>query len=138
MQVTSPSRAVRLTPLSAWIIPYDVTTSLTSSMAYSCRALAAVAQVGLPHPLVVLHRGRRPLGDLPPKVEHRDALGDPHDQLHVVLDQDHRLPPLLERQDAVPEVLDLGGVHPRRRPRRAGANGLGGPDAGPAQPPPPA
>ena len=50
------------------------------------------AQVGLDHARVLLHLLRRALGDLLAVVEHRDPVGDPHHDAHVVLDQQHRQP----------------------------------------------
>ena len=38
---------------------------------------------------------RRALGDLLAVVEHGDAVGDAHDDAHVVLDQQHRQPALV-------------------------------------------
>ena len=52
----------------------------------------AGAQVGLDHAVVRLHLGRRALGDLLAAVEHGDAVGDAHHDLHVVLDHQHRQP----------------------------------------------
>src|SRR2546421_1816219 len=47
-------------------------------------------EVGAVHVRVLLDHGRRPLGDLASEVEDHDAVGDLHDQPHVVLDQEHR------------------------------------------------
>jgi hypothetical protein len=66
--------------------------------------------------VVPLHLGGRPLGDLLPVVEHADPVGDPHDDAHVVLDEEHRQ--LLLHAQLGDEVGELGGllrVHAGRR-----------------------
>ena len=47
------------------------------------------AEVGRDHGGIALDLLRRALGDLLAEVEHDDAVRDRHDQLHVVLDQQH-------------------------------------------------
>ena len=47
-------------------------------------------EVGLDDARVVAHLLRRALGDLLAVVEHGDLLGDAHDDLHVVLDEQDR------------------------------------------------
>ena len=60
----------------------------------------------------LLDLGGRALGDLLAVVEHRDALGDAHDDLHVVLDQQDRHRPLLaEPGEEVGERGRLLRVH---------------------------
>src|SRR4030095_8993624 len=54
------------------------------------RWLVAGAEVGLDHLGVSLDLGRRALGDARAVVEHGDPVGDPHDHLHLVLDEEHR------------------------------------------------
>ena len=51
--------------------------------------MAASPEVRLDHALVRLDLRRRALRDLLAVLEHRDALGDAHDDLHVVLDEQH-------------------------------------------------
>src|SRR5438046_4210491 len=48
------------------------------------------AKVGCDHRRVVLHFARRALAQRLAVVHDDDALGDDHDQVHVVLDDDHR------------------------------------------------
>src|SRR3989441_13194555 len=48
-------------------------------------------EVGFNDTLVHLDRARRPLGDLLAVVQHEDGLTEPHDDLHVVLDEQHGL-----------------------------------------------
>ena len=46
-------------------------------------------------------------------IEHENALADPHDDLHVVLDQQHGdLELVLDEADQTRERLFLGGIHP--------------------------
>ena len=53
-----------------------------------------------------------PLGDPDAEVEHQHALGDVHDQAHVVLDEDHGDPELLaDVEDEPGHVLGLLEVH---------------------------
>ncbi len=52
-------------------------------------ALAGRAQVGLDDGWVSLDFGRGAGGDYLAEAEHNDALGDRHDEAHVVLDQQH-------------------------------------------------
>ena len=47
------------------------------------------AEVGRDHGRVALDFLRRALGDLLAEVQHHDAVRDRHDELHVVLDQQH-------------------------------------------------
>ena len=83
-------------------------------------------EVGLDHLRVVLHLGRRPLGDLAPEVEHDDLVGDAHHQLHVVLDEQHGEPvPIAEVADRVAELVDLGVGEPGRRLVEQQQRGLG-------------
>src|SRR5688572_17551767 len=59
-----------------------------------------IAQVGLDHGRVAAHLVRRALGDLLPHVEDGHAIGDVHDDPHVVLDEDDgRAPFLVDVED---------------------------------------
>src|SRR5438093_1353365 len=79
-------------------------------------ALVAGAEVSLDHLGMALDLGRRTFGDAHTVVEHGDAVGDAHHDLHVVLDQEYRQLELApERADQRGEVLGLARVHPRRR-----------------------
>src|SRR6266511_3626268 len=71
--------------------------------------------------------GWRPLRDLLPVVEDRDAVGERHHRRHHVLDHDHRdLPLVADAADQGGELHRLGGVHPgddlveHEHPRRRG------------------
>ena len=73
-----------------------------------------LAEVRLDDPLVVLDLLRRALRDLLAVVEHRDAVGDAHDDLHVVLDEEHGQALLLpELGDELGERRGLLRVHAR-------------------------
>src|SRR5260370_34824398 len=93
-------------------------------------------QVGLDHERVRLHLGGRSLRDLLPEIEHDDPAGDVHHDAHVVLDEDHRRPPLVvDVEDEARHVLLLLVIAPAHRlPRKAPP--WGGRD-GPPPPPPP-
>src|SRR4051812_1039711 len=78
--------------------------SLTSSSAMS----ALLAQVGLDHARVLADLCRLPLRDLLAVVEHGDALGNAHHDLHVVLDQQDREAALVAR--ALNEAGERGGL----------------------------
>ena len=52
--------------------------------------------------------GRRALGDLLAEVEHRDRVAHAHDDVHVVLDQDHRDAVLADLADEADQLLDVG------------------------------
>ena len=77
---------------------------------------APLPEVRLDHALVRLDLGRRALGDLLAVLEHGEALGDAHHDLHVVLDQQHGQPLLVAHAtDERREVGRLLRVHPGRR-----------------------
>src|SRR5829696_6407238 len=106
---TSPSSTLSVMPLSASIEPYAVTMSFTSS---SGIALALLPQVGLDDLRVVADRLRLALGDLLAVVEHRHLLGDSHDHLHVVLDQqDRHAQVVAQLAHELGELLGLLRVH---------------------------
>ena len=96
-------------------------------------ARRGLAQVGLDDALVALDLGRRALGDALAVVEHRDALGDAHDDAHLVLDeQDGHAALVAQAADERRRLRRLGGVHAGRRlveqqqarPRGQGAGDL--------------
>ena len=69
-------------------------------------------QVGLDDLRVVLDLVGRALGNDLAKVEHGDALADPHDQTHVVLnEEDSDLEGVPDLDDVLHELGGLGGVH---------------------------
>src|SRR5260370_8629286 len=57
------------------------------------RSSALATEVGFNDPLVRLDGARRPFRDLLAVVENEHGLAEAHDPLHVVLDEQHGLPP---------------------------------------------
>ena len=57
--------------------------------------LLRASEIGFLHGLVLLDLGRRPLRDLAPEVEGRNPVGNPHHELHDVLDEEDGDPLLL-------------------------------------------
>ena len=78
-------------------------------------ALVADAQVGLDDGLVGLDDIGFAVRDALAVVEHRDPVAKPHDQLDVVLDEQHGDTGVADATDAVHEVLALRSVHARGR-----------------------
>ena len=71
-----------------------------------------LAQIGFDHLRVRAHFRRRAFGDLHAVIEHGDALADAHDDLHVVLDQQHGdLKLVLDEADEPRQLHLLGRVH---------------------------
>ena len=88
--------------------------ALGDSLGHCCHRRGA--EIGLDHLRVLLHLCRRSLGDLLAVVEHRHAVGDPHHDFHVVLDeQDGQVFFLPKARDERREVGRLLRVHPRGR-----------------------
>src|SRR5574341_2173237 len=76
-----PSGTLSEMPRRATMAPYEAWRSVTVSISLS--------QVGFDDARVVLHLLRRALGNLAAEVEDGDAVGDTHDERHVVLHQEH-------------------------------------------------
>ena len=83
------SRASQTHPGSPWLPTTDVGNQRSVMPLLSAR-LAATAQVRLDHARIAQHRVRRSRGDPLAEVEHRHGVGQVADQLHVVLDPQHR------------------------------------------------
>src|SRR5690606_20974269 len=99
------------TSCSAEILPYEAEMDSTDSR--GSVMVASFTQIRLDHALVVADLGGRALGDLVPERHHRNAIRNRHDQLHDVLDQQHRdaLARGQFRQNAV-ELVDLAVAQP--------------------------
>ena len=85
----SPSSTVSEMPFSASmcaVVGVDVRRPRAAPSAHA----RLLSEVGLDHARVRAHLVGLALGDLLAVVEHGDALGDAHDDLHVVLDQQDR------------------------------------------------
>src|SRR5262245_35328912 len=90
---TSPSSTCRLMPCRAWMRPYSrVRSSISSS-------IGRHSQVRGDDGWVVPYLGGQALGDLLAELQHHDPVGYPHDQPHVVLDQQHRDPGITDLAD---------------------------------------
>src|SRR6478752_2350040 len=106
--VTSPRGAVKETSLRARTAPYDVESSLTSSIG------DRVAEVGGLHGRVVAHVGRAARRDDLAEVEDHEVVADRHDEVHVVLDEHHGHP-VGQAAEQGAELLHLGGGRPTNR-----------------------
>src|SRR5262245_13175211 len=71
------------------------------------------AKVGLDDAGVCAHLLGSAFGDLFAVVDHDDAVGDRHDDVHVVLDQNDGEPPRAELPDQADDVRALLAVHSR-------------------------
>src|ERR1700730_10983154 len=77
---------------------------------YNARA-ALAAKIGFNHSLVRLDDARRPLGQLLAMVENEYSLAQPHDYLHIVLHQQHRLAAVAECPHGVEQLIEEGAIH---------------------------
>src|SRR5438034_3771748 len=79
-------------------------------------AASGMTEIDLAYPRVGLDLGRRALEDAFAVGEHLDALAEVHDQVHVVLDDDHgETIALADLVDEAEDAARLAGVHPRGR-----------------------
>src|SRR3989442_5446574 len=106
-QVMEPSRTSSDTPFRASIFPYAVTRSTTLSISRS-------AQIRFLDCRIALHLRRSALGDFLAEVEHRDAVGDAHHQLHYVFDEHDGDSFRAQIDNPLSQLADLLGVHPGR------------------------
>src|SRR5437879_2883534 len=83
---TSPLSTLIETLRRAWMRPYKASTPSSSS---SATGLGRLAQIRLDHAGVFADLIRTALRDLLAVVEDHDPLRDPHDHLHVVLDEEY-------------------------------------------------
>src|SRR5215470_20404238 len=108
-QTSSPWSTRSETPWSTSTAPYATRTSSSVS-----KDLVR-PEVGPDHLGVPLDRAGRALGDRAAIVEHDDAVAEPHDQVHVVLDQEHAQPARADALDEPHQPLGLDRVEPGRR-----------------------
>ena len=87
---------------------------------------SGLPQVGGDHLRVVPDLGRASLRDLLAELQHHDPVGDPHDQAHVVLDQQHGVAQVADLADQLVQLLLLRGVEAGRRLVQAEQFRLGG------------
>src|SRR5215471_14273730 len=75
---------------------------------HSGYVLPGLAEIGADHFLVLLDLGRRALRDFAAEIERDDLVGDGHDKVHVVLDEeDGDLPVIADPPDHRAEPGDL-------------------------------
>src|SRR5450759_3541316 len=72
-------------PLMARMPPYPTCRSKTSSN----RLFIITSQISGDHGGIFAHFFRHAFGDLPTVIEHRHTVAQSHDELYVVLDQQH-------------------------------------------------
>src|SRR5919204_5372721 len=102
MDTISPARTPSDTPRSTSASAYPATTSRSSSSGPA----ASAAKVRLDDARVAADRLRRSFGDLLAVVEHDDALGDVHDDVHVVLDQQDGLALSMQAENVLLHLVD--------------------------------
>src|SRR6185436_16291169 len=85
--------------------------SQPTSAAITASASPSTTEVGLNHALVGLDQARRPLGDLLAVVENEHRLAQPHDDLHVVLDEEDRAPLVAQPAHGGEQVVEQRAVH---------------------------
>src|SRR5262245_15791958 len=88
IETISSARTSAETPWSTSISPYP---ACTSSRRSNTSRAGSATKIRLDDLRVPAHRFGRALGDFLAVVEYDDALGDVHDHVHVVLDQQHGL-----------------------------------------------
>src|SRR5438093_10139767 len=85
MATAWPSPTLSETPCSALKRPYDASTSWSSRS-----AIVLHPEIRLDHRGIGPHLGGRPARDQPAEVEHVHGLRHVHDEVHVMLDEQHR------------------------------------------------
>src|ERR1700754_1515227 len=115
--VTSlPSCTFNEMPCRARILPYCTTMSRTSSRTglwAFCGSLVCVIghpQVRRDDLGVLADLGWQAVGDLAAELQHDDAVGDTHDQSHVVLDEQHGVAVVADLLDQLDQRGLLAGV----------------------------
>src|SRR5712691_2300763 len=83
----------------------------TTASAATGTPASLATEVGFNDSLVGLDDPGRPLGDLVAVVENEHDLAQPHDDLHVVLHEQHRLALVAEAADGLEQVVEERAVH---------------------------
>src|SRR3990172_4137654 len=109
METISPFRTSRDTPSRARIDPYRTRRPVTLRR----RGGASFTKVGLLHAGIPLDVARGALGDLLAEVEDDDVVGDVHDDVHVVLDEEQRQAASLQAEQEGHQLGRLGRGHAR-------------------------
>src|SRR5262245_54784608 len=73
--------------------------------------LSTPAQVRFDHLLVIPYLCWRAFSNLDSMVEHRNSVGNVHDHIKLVFDQNHRHPEFLEPAHQVEELKGLRRIH---------------------------
>src|SRR5687767_1054229 len=104
----SPSATSNDTARTAGTSPY-------ASSRFSTLSSKLAPEVGRDHLRVRLHLARRAFEQRHAVVHDEHALGDVHDEVHVVLDHHHRDASLVDGFEPFQKKVDFGAVQPRRR-----------------------
>src|SRR5215468_6478554 len=86
-----PASTVSDTPCTASTLPYATCRARTSRSALMSSALSLqTAEVGLDDQRIALNLCRQAFGELLSEVHDDQTVGQPHHEIHVVLDQENR------------------------------------------------
>ena len=97
--------------------------------------MAAGAQIGLDHLVVLLYFGGRAFSNLLAVVQHRDAVAQAHNQFHIVLNEQNRSVVVTDAVDQLAQHHFLRRVHARSRFVERDELRVGGQSAGNFQAP---
>ena len=110
--VTPPSSTSKSTPCSARAEPYHASSPLTSRIG----ALIRAPEIGAHHVAIGPDLVGRAVGDHAAKVERDDLVGDPHDKVHVMLDEQHRdAAAVADGADFLAQPVDFRVIEPAGR-----------------------
>jgi hypothetical protein len=84
-------------------------------MPAALRRKLSASKTRLNDALVRLDVVRRPLGNLLPMIEDEDHLAEPHDNFHIMLDEENGAPLIPEPGDGGQEVVEQRTVDPGGR-----------------------
>src|SRR3982750_4404563 len=108
-----PAAALKVTPRRTWLSPYRACKSPTARSAVVIASMA-VAEVGQLHRAVAADALGEIARDHLAVDHHRDPVGDPEYRVHVVLDEEDRVP-FLEADEQVEHAPGLLGAHAGER-----------------------
>src|SRR6478735_2632880 len=108
----SPSRTTSEMPCRARMRPYCTTMSRTSSRIglSSLGVVIGHPQIRRDDLRVLTDLRRQAVGDLPAEPQNDDAVGHPHDEPHIVLDEQHRVAVFADLLDQFDQRGLLAGV----------------------------
>src|SRR5918994_4357491 len=110
---TSPLRTSRLTPFRTSMRPYALRRFSTSSTGTLPGAVPS--QISLKDLWIIAHLPRRSLGQRPASLQNQDPVGDLHDELHIMLDENDRDTSVGNLPDQVIDLLGLDRIAPGSR-----------------------